>query len=97
MLKKGLNLFLLVSCLLFVASIVDASPLPLWQLHVGDRSAFTKHDSIGTTWIVTTTVVGTQTFNVEGIDSILKNVESIGGKIKRGKTVIPAMFPCPAT
>ena len=29
--------------------------------------------------------------NVESIDSILKNVESIGGKIKRGKTVIPAM------
>ena len=28
--------------------------------------------------------------NVESIDNILKNVESIGGKIKKGKTVIPA-------
>ena len=29
--------------------------------------------------------------NVESIDNILKSVESIGGKIKRNKTVIPAM------
>ena len=29
--------------------------------------------------------------NVESIENVLKNVESIGGKIKRGKTVIPAM------
>jgi hypothetical protein len=29
--------------------------------------------------------------NVESIDNILKTVENLGGKIKRGKTVIPAM------
>ena len=29
--------------------------------------------------------------NVENIENILKSVESIGGKTKRGKTVIPAM------
>jgi hypothetical protein len=61
--KKWLYTFILVPCLLLIAGIVTAAPMPLWQLHVGDWSEFAKHDSIGATWTVTANVVGTQTFN----------------------------------
>jgi hypothetical protein len=66
MVRKSLGIFLLVPCLLLIAGIVTAAPL--WQLHVGDWSTFTKTDSLSNTWTVTANVTGTQTFEVGGIN-----------------------------